>query len=131
MFIKIKEIPFSLNVLVVCLVLCLTIGCDKASSKKTDTSMPNFLTRIYSQEELNKKLKVGMSRQDIINVFGIPLAKTDKTFIYRMDFNKKISKENKDAIVGFSVIFRDDKVEKWRLAYTKFQPLGDKNNKRE
>ena len=118
MSIKTKKWYKVLNLLMFYLLSYLMIGCDCSESKKTKMNTPNFLIRIYSQKELDKILKVGMSHQDVIEIFGMPLFRDDEIFVYRMNFSQKISKDNKEAIIGFSVIFRNGKVERWHPAYT-------------
>lgn len=118
MFISIiKQFLWS-YILISSLLLYLIIGCDYSKSKIAKPDMPNFLANFYSQGELDKVLRIGMSQQDVINIFGTPLVISNDLFVYRLDFNQKITKENKDAIIGFSVIFRNNKVVRWHLAYT-------------
>jgi prepilin-type processing-associated H-X9-DG protein len=79
---------------------------------------PHYLKRFYTQKELNRILKVGISPQDVINVFGLPMIKHNNRFTYRLDFNHKISPKNKEAIVGFTVYFCNGKVVSWGMIYT-------------
>ena len=117
MFIKIKKRCKVSNLLIFCLLSYFIIGCCSSESQESKTDAPSFLARIYSQEELDEILKVGMSHQDVIKIFGMPLFKDNEIFVYRVNFSQKISKDNKEAIIGFSVIFRNDKVERWHPAY--------------
>ena len=83
---------------------------------------PHYLKRFYTQKELDKILKVGISPQEVINVFGLPMIKHNHRFTYRLDFNHKITPKNKEAIVGFTVYFRDNKVVSWGMIYTSRPP---------
>ncbi len=119
MFTRITKHYFGSYILIFFLLLYLIIGCDDSKPQKIKADMPNYLTKFYSQKELDTILRVGMSPQEVINIFGVPLIKDNDLFVYCLDLiSHKITKENKDAIIGFSVKFRNNKVITWHLAYT-------------
>lgn len=88
--------------------------------KKEEDRNPQYLKEIFTREELNKKLSMGMSKQTIINIFGIPNYNRTYDIIYTLSYDEILkrqhvqkAKKDKNYISGFHLKFDDDKLISW------------------
>lgn len=117
MFAAIKKRYLWPNILTSCILLCSITGCNHSKLKETKPEKYNFLTRVYTQKELDKILKKGMTPQEVIHIFGKPSIDDEDVYIYMLDHDKAGINEKNFVITGFSIIFGENKVVKWKPSY--------------
>jgi hypothetical protein len=88
----------------------------------------NYINKVFHQEELNKKLYIGMTSKEVIKLFGKPYITLDFILIYKIN-PEKISVE-KDTFFtsGFSVNLSNGKVTHWGLISTIINETGSFND---
>ena len=84
--------------------------------QKAEEVNPHYLKEVYTREELSKKLSLGMSKQAVINIFGIPHYDHRGLFVYELSRDEilkkhQIQKTKKDKlyIVGLWLEFNYEK----------------------
>ena len=105
--------------------ILLFVGCDKSlqkeviKSQKDQVSSP-FVKTVLTEEELNKELYIGMSKNDVIKKFGIPTMQ-DKykngitSFTYLREPISNINQLKDSRLEGFSIDLKNDKVDFWSI----------------
>lgn len=102
------------------IVFCLSNLFIAASCKKvqndSDISGGKFLKKSYSKEELDKLLRNGMTQEEVIKIFGRPVANTggdDASYLYQINPKDHRIEYGKDYNSGFNVQFSNGKVVFW------------------
>lgn len=75
------------------------------------------LSVVYTEEELNKLLKIGMTSKEVMNIFGQPIpGNCGKTEVYTYMFNpSKVDSSGEFDEFGFTVELNEGKVSSWEM----------------
>ena len=91
---------------------CFSLSFDKNILVRWD--IPHILKKYYDKDALDKILYVGMTKDAVLKEFGKPSIEDEFSFCYSFKYDRS----RQDKYSGFSIFFRDGKVQKWSFSVT-------------